>query len=277
MNQSTLVGSKPSPQAETLSENRLLPLEGGNNFRDLGGYTTSDGKMVKRGKIFRSGVMTSLTDTDQQLLNNLGHWTIVDFRSREELEMFPNHWATNSRLNLVRHDYSMHEIFSLTYDESGKKKPVHTLYQIFPTMLTPQLKILFANLTEDSTPLVFNCSAGQDRTGLASALILHTLGVPWETIVEDYHLSTQYRRPDIEHAGINFEDHAETNIFAKLMLRYGDNGKKVKPLLTDENIPYLHFAFEKISEEHGSINSFVEEHLGIGKQGIEQMRAFYLD
>src|SRR5690606_41501722 len=72
---------------------RLMPLEGGSNFRGLGGYQPVDGKTVRRGLLYRSGVMTHLTEADQAYLQKIGSDTVVDLRSREELELYPNHWA----------------------------------------------------------------------------------------------------------------------------------------------------------------------------------------
>lgn len=255
---------------------RLLPLEGGNNFRDLGGYPTLDNKTVKRGLVFRSGVMTKLTSLDQGVLNRLGINTVVDFRSREELDLFPNHWARDHGLKFVNHDYSLSEIASRMFDKDGNKVGVHILYQNFPMILKPQLTLLFHHLVEGHTPLVFNCSAGQDRTGIAAALILKTLGVAWETILEDYHLSTRFRRPEIETAGVDFNDHAGTNAFADMMLRYGEGNKKPKPLFTDDSVPYLDFAFAQMEKNYGSVEEYLAAEIGVNSAAVEQLKAYYL-
>jgi len=261
---------------DNLVYERLLPLEGGNNFRDLGGYITQDNKVVKRGQIFRSGLMTGLTSPDQEMLARLGINTVVDFRSREELDLFPNHWAKNVGLNFINHDYSLTEISSRMFDASGKKVSVHILYENFPALLKPQFTLLFRHLLEGSTPLVFNCSAGQDRTGIAAALILRTLGVAWETILEDYHLSTRFRRPDIETAGVDFNDHAGSNAFADMMLRYGHGNKKPLPLLTEDNMPYLHFAFTQMEKSHGSVEDYLASEVGVDRAAVAELRANYL-
>ena len=88
-----VIAAEDSDSAELLSFSyrRLLPLEGGSNFRDLGGYPTDDGGQVKRGLLFRSGAMTGLTDKDQNYLDSFGFKTIVDLRSIEEVELYPNH------------------------------------------------------------------------------------------------------------------------------------------------------------------------------------------
>lgn len=256
---------------------RLLNLEGGNNFRDLGGYITREGRPVKRGLLYRSGVMTGLTTADQQKLNSLNIKTIVDLRSREEIELFPNHWASTHRLNFVCHDYSIDEISSTIFDENGNRLGTHHLYQRFPAILRTQLTLLFNHMLEGADPLVFNCSAGQDRTGFAAALILDILGVPWDTILEDYHLSTVCRRPELETAGIDFNDHAQTNLFAQTVLRYGNSSKTPEPLFTENQESYLDFSFHQIKQSYGSVTEYLSAEIGVDNKAIDELKARYLD
>lgn len=72
---------------------RVLPLQGGRNFRDLGGYQTNDGRHVRWGKVFRSGTMSGLTDTDYDYLSHLGIRVICDFRTVAERKAYPNKWG----------------------------------------------------------------------------------------------------------------------------------------------------------------------------------------
>lgn len=271
-----MVQNIPSITAPNFS--RLLPLEGGNNFRDLGGYTTSNGKSVRKNLLFRSGVMTSLTDNDQEYLGEIGIKTVVDFRSREELEIFPNHWAHNKVLNFVVHDYSFTELQALAESTTTKEKvTIENLYKVFPQALVPQLTALFDNLINNNMPVVINCSAGQDRTGLAAALILSVLDVPWETIIEDYHLSTKYRRPELEVANLDLKKHADNNIFADLMLRYKHKEQKPKPLINPEGIPHLQIAFNAISTQFGSVSNYLDNALGVSAADIKQLHSTYLE
>jgi len=105
--------------------------------------------------------MTGLTEKDEEYLAYFAIDSIVDLRSTDELELYPNNWAQNA----------------------------------MPYTLKPQLKLYFQRAINGQAPLVVNCSAGQDRTGIASALMLSALGVPRQHIVQDYVLSTEFRRP----------------------------------------------------------------------------------
>ena len=226
--------AQAQPSAELLrSYDRLLPLEGGSNFRDMGGYTTEDGYQVKRGLLFRSGAMVSLTQNDMDYLSQFSFETIVDLRSQEELELFPNHWADKAAIGYTNVEYSMMEMMGgslsqLADDEMGAMEMLSQMgpmYRSMPQTIKPQLNLLFQHLLAEEIPLVVNCSAGQDRTGIASALILTALGVPRSTIIDDYLLSTRLRRPEFEQSQMTeaeLQQAAENNVFAAVMLQFND-------------------------------------------------------
>ena len=169
-------------------------MEGGSNFRDLGGYPTDDGGQVKRGLLFRSGAMTGLTDKDQNYLDSFGFKTIIDLRSTEEVELYPNHWAVASNIDYLRVPYSILEMMAQAVEVSEQKDgDGHGgMYDTLLTTIKPQLQLYFNALLQGRVPLVVNCSAGQDRTGVTSALLLASLGVSREQIIEDYLLSVSY-------------------------------------------------------------------------------------
>jgi len=80
------------PEEQGVLVDRGLPLEGGNNFRDLGGYQTAQGRQVVWGTLFRSGSMSGLTDADYALLGTLGIRVISDLRSTNERQREPTRW-----------------------------------------------------------------------------------------------------------------------------------------------------------------------------------------
>jgi protein-tyrosine phosphatase len=76
---------------------RVLPLQGGRNFRDMGGYATEDSRRVKWGKIYRSGSMAGLTEADQAYLSRLGVKLVCDLRTTQERKAEPNKWGETAR------------------------------------------------------------------------------------------------------------------------------------------------------------------------------------
>lgn len=271
-----------APPALLATYDRLLPLAGGSNFRDAGGYSTADGRAVRRGVIYRSGAMTSLTKSDQEFLKPFGFRRVVDLRSAEERTLFPNHWAGSSGVALVAHDYSIRELMArmapgIDADESTPAMPA--LYRELPFLLEPQLRIFFDELLAGHTPLVVNCSAGQDRTGISVALLLLALGVPRDEVIEDYLLSTRYRNPVAERGGVDLEAAAEHNFFAEVMLRHGprdDQTLRAEPLLTENGVPYLRFALTAIEQDFGSIEAFLQERIGLDREAVARLQALYL-
>jgi protein-tyrosine phosphatase len=269
-------------RAELLhSYRRLLPLEGGSNFRDMGGYVTADGRTVKRGLLFRSGAMAGLTEADMDYLDGFGFRTVVDLRSSEELELYPNRWVDGRDIDYRYHDYSMMDLMKRA-GERGQASgggDYSAMYLYMADMLRPQLSMYFDALLDGAVPAVVNCSAGQDRTGITSAMLLSVLGVERDTILEDYLLSTDFRRPDNEKGDVDLEEAAKTNAFAAMMLQYGSGveSSRPNPLVTEDGTPFLQLTFDAIETRYGSVSSWLSEELGVSPQEQARLRAMYLD
>jgi len=172
---------------------RLVPLEGGCNFRDLGGYTTLDKRRIKPGKLYRSGVMSYFTAADNATLQALGVRTICDLRREDERRAEPTAWPVEVNLVAWDEEIAMEQRGELTWQNSSDaeqtREAMKQAYRTMPTWLHSRLVGLFDLLANNEVPLVFHCAAGKDRTGLSAALILHCLGVPRETIYRDYELT----------------------------------------------------------------------------------------
>ncbi len=270
-------GAPGAAPAYAAGYDRLLPLAGGSNFRDMGGYFTGDGRQVRRGLLFRSGVMSSLTDADQRYLNQFGFQRVIDLRSSDERALYPNYWAEKSGIPLLAQDYSMLDMVKNMVDEQGNPRGMDALYRDMIYSIRPQMRMLFDSALAGEVPLVVNCSAGQDRTGVSSALLLLALGVPRDVVVQDYLQSTRYRRPDVEKGDVDLAEAAKTNAFAAMMMQYaGREGPGAKPLLTREGVPYLHFALAQVEADYGSVEAFLEKELGVDAADRAVLRDRYL-
>ena len=264
---------------------KLLPLEGGSNFRDMGGYQGAEGKTVVRGKLFRSGAPSSLTAQDMAYLDRFDFQAVVDLRSSDEISLYPNRWAQQPSIEYVNVDYSITELMG----DMSKATPEQlaalqeqmrpdVMYRNFPNLLTPQLTLYLDSLVKEDGPVLVNCSAGQDRTGVASAVILTLLGVDRETVLEDYVLSTKFRRPAVERGDVDLEEAAKTNAFAAVMLQYaGAEQETAAPLLMPDGTPYLSYALDEIQATYGSVQAFAEQELGLDASELALLRAKYLE
>ena len=180
---------------------RRVQLEGGVNFRDLGGYRTADGRRVKWSQIFRSDNLGRLTDRDVNYLQKMGIRLVCDFRTPAEIKKLPDRYpAANHGQSLrlpIQHGQSdpantfdrikngdidwMTEEFMI----NGYIKNIEEFAHLWATF--------FKALTDPSNrPLVFHCTGGKDRAGVAAALILRVLGVPGESVIRDHGLSNLY-------------------------------------------------------------------------------------
>jgi len=282
-----LADAPPTPSADAASARaellrsyrRLLPLEGGSNFRDLGGYVTTDGREVRRGLLFRSGAMTGLTEADMVYLDRFAFRTVVDLRSAEEVELYPNRWIPGRDIAYRRHDYSMVDLMKRAAGRGQAASGDYSaMYLYLAEMLKPQLTLYFDALLAEEVPAVVNCSAGQDRTGITSALLLSVLGVERDLIVEDYLLSTDFRRPEKEKGDVDLAAAAETNAFAAMMLQYGRgrDTSRPNPLVTTDGTPFLQLTFNAIEARYGSVAAYLNEEIGVSPQEQARLRALYL-
>lgn len=264
---------------------RLLPLERGSNFRDLGGYRAADGRYVRWGRIFRSGAMPVLSDADIRYFAGLGIATVVDLRSAEERELAPDTILSQPGVRYFASDYSMASIFGRLMPAPGGNTAVPRqeasgmtlLYRDWLVSLAPQFREMFASLLAGEGGLVYHCSAGQDRTGVGSALILAALGVPREVILADYHLSTPSRRPEHEMPKIDparFPNNAMAAYFAKASTA---EVPKARPLYDARGVAFLAATFDEIDTRWGSVEHYLDDVLGIGAVELAELRADYLE
>lgn len=257
---------------------RVLPLEGGRNFRDLGGYPTEDGKTVRWGKVYRSGVMHDLTDADYEYLSGLGIGVVCDFRAIEERLEEPTNWAAGD-IDYLSWDYT-------SADSSGQLAQVFQDPSVTPEMVSGMMirlyssimdqhedkfRVMFDRLVAGDVPLAFNCSAGKDRTGIAAALLLSALGVEREAVVADYAMSEKV----VDYMQI-FADAStidEDSPYAFLAQMPPD---LVKPLLRSDP-RYIESALASLEEEHGSVLAYIQTELGVDDDELMSLREMLLE
>jgi hypothetical protein len=165
---------------------RHIQLEGGRNFRDLGGYLTQDSQRVRWRRVFRSGLLSDISATDTQVLLDLDISTVIDLRTDSELnEKGPS--PLHSHGVEYRHASFIQTLPSQRTDEEaptiverGSLNYLRGLERGGPAIISVLTALVES---EPGTSLVFNCTAGKDRTGIVAAILLRVLGVPDETIV----------------------------------------------------------------------------------------------
>jgi protein-tyrosine phosphatase len=169
---------------------RTLDFEGCVNFRDLGGYRTAEGRSVAWRRLFRADGLNKLTPSDLGQLTDLGLTTVIDLRTTDEAEQRGSFPVEEVPVRYVA--LPLTDVLPATEElpEWREAAYVATRYGAMVSeggpVLTRAIDVL---ASADALPAVVHCSAGKDRTGVLSALVLAFLGVPDETIVADYALS----------------------------------------------------------------------------------------
>ncbi|WP_339680315.1 tyrosine-protein phosphatase [uncultured Hyphomonas sp.] len=255
---------------------RLLPLEGGRNFRDLGGYETEDGHRVKWGRIYRSGVMEGLTDADYDYLSSLGIKVICDLRTAGERSDEPTDWRAGQIEYLSFPDpegTGATGFFSVLYEPDvtpeTARKAMADGYSRIAHEQVPAYREMFDRLAAGDIPLAFNCSAGKDRTGIGAALLLTALGVPRETVVADYALSdtyVDYMAEFITDAGASGHEDSPYAFLATLP------EEVLEPLMRSDPV-YIERALGDIEAEYGSVMAFLAQEVDVTDQEFLAIRA----
>ena len=253
---------------------RQLKLKGSDNFRDLGGLPGADGKHIKWGLFYRSDKLSDLSKKDIALLSNLGLKTVVDLRSEQEIAEAPDVLPQGV-------EYLHLPIYNEAEDTSNIKGQIldGTFEVVDANNLLVEVNRLFATseahrfqkfvdlfVEGEELPLVYHCTSGKDRTGFATYIILHTLGVDSALIFDEYLMSNYYRY-----------SRNKRNV---RLANWGQHVKKINPevliplMLVDPT--YLQAAVDAIRKEYNTVDAFLETQFGITDSVRQELRNRYL-
>ncbi|MBW7963924.1 tyrosine-protein phosphatase [Bradyrhizobium sp. BR 10261] len=239
---------------------RHLALQGAGNFRDLGGYATRDGRITRWRHIFRSNHLGQLTAADIEIVRALGVKSAFDFRGVEE---------RTAGMCVVK-EITVHSLpieptvvaslrAELARDALTRRVALEIMresYRNYVRHNTHRFRMLFGHLLEDRAPLVIHCTAGKDRTGFASALILHALGVPDDVIAEDYLLTNRHYKRDTSSVS--------------------DLPADVLDAIGSVNASYLAAAFDAVRDDYGDVEAYLRDGLELGAAERIALKERYL-
>ncbi|MGJ4947108.1 tyrosine-protein phosphatase [Bradyrhizobium sp. HKCCYLS20291] len=239
---------------------RHLDLQGASNFRDLGGYPSGDGRRVRWRLLFRSSHLGQLTESDLTILRRLGIRAAFDFRGHDERMAGPCTMTDITVHSLPIEPSVVPALRALA--SAGRLTTENAVdlmresYRNYIRKHTPRFRTLFEHLLQDHAPLVIHCTAGKDRTGVASALLLHALDVPENVILEDYLLTNQlYRSDAAAHPDLP-----------------GDVVQAIRTVQTS----FLAAAFEAMRGDYGDVDNYLSHGLGLGRAERKALQERYL-
>ncbi|WP_439102109.1 tyrosine-protein phosphatase [Congregibacter sp.] len=244
---------------------RHLGLEGSPNFRDAGGYYCSDGIMAW-GRVFRSGHLAYLTDSDRERIAALNLDMVVDLRRADERELEPS-WLPES-VAMVGADITPGSQGSAIYADSTQLGGAQAMFDFmceinreFVVSQTDTYKEVFARLLAGNAERVlFHCSAGKDRTGFAVAVLQMALGVAPQDIEGDYLLSRLYYLPE-----------EQTPRVRKKYPVAHLSDTDLRPMM-EAQLEYLHSALQAMSQVYGDSETYLREGLGLADQERRELR-----
>lgn len=256
----------------TLLHPSVVPLQGGVNFRDQGGYRVQDGRRVKYGMLFRSGTLDELTDKDRQYLSSSFINHILDYRDPDEVRYKPDKvWQDASYKNIPANPISTNvnaNLDKLTVDTLEHFDPAEFMAELYSRLPfnNPAYRYLVELMQQpDNIGIVQHCAVGKDRTGVGSALALLILGADFDTAMEDYLITETTLMP------------YRQKILSMLEAKLDKNGLERFDYVLSAKPEFLDRTFKAISERYQSVDNWLEQEFGLTPTLREQIQEKYLE
>jgi protein-tyrosine phosphatase len=249
-----------------IDENHVA-LTGEDNMRDLGGYVGTNGKRVLYHKLFRSGELSTLTATDLEHIASKDIAQVIDLRTTAER----TEKADKAIEGAARYEYSLldeapgssvatSDVFGLILSgQMTAEEMMIPAYAVDQIKITQWIKIF--DLLESGETTLWHCTAGKDRAGMTTALVLASLGVDRQTIINDFMLSNTYLAT------------SNQQTVAYINAQYGPGvGEQLMPLLGVEE-EYITTFFTNIETNYGSVDNFLK----VIKVDVAKMKKNFLE
>jgi protein-tyrosine phosphatase len=257
---------------QIITAERRIVLEGAYNFRDLGGYKTTDGYWIKWNRIYRSDTLARLTKHDRTTLKQIGIKLVCDLRAPAEVQKSPDLLPEDGSITYLNFPVISGNLDTVAAMEKIKQGDTDWLsedYMIegyrnnidkYPHIWAALFERL---VSPDSCPLVFHCTGGKDRAGVCAALILLVLGVPEKTVIYDHGLSNEFL----------------ADILPKIydyLGSFGVDKEKLVPYLTAPRAAIIAI-LDHIRTNYGSAVDYLKNKAGISQETIDQLKREMLE
>lgn len=259
-----------------------IDFEGLPNTRDLGGMLVADGRFIKHKLLLRSGALYKATERDISVLLDEYHLrTVVDLRTEEERREHPD--PEDALMGVHVEDVSVLNAATLGITHEGgvlsalkalravQKHPAQVMIDLYPDMLLSEnsqrgfAEFFNSVVATEEGSVLWHCTVGKDRAGLATALLLHTLGVPTDAIKTDYEVTNRY----VESRSQDIMDTLATYGLA-------DKLDESIQILNSADPRFLQAALDAVAKRYGSLDAYVRDVLGVADETRDLLRARYL-
>lgn len=254
-----------------------LPFASIHNCRDLGGITNREGKYIVPGQLFRSANLAHASKHDLLTLEFMNLRHVIDLRTPEEVLLAPDRLPETATLT----SDSVYKERDLSHSAGGQfkliKEAADDMAEVFEQLYVDMIndpdsqqawRVFFAMLLESEGPLLWHCTQGKDRTGIACALLLHALDVEEELIVDDYLQTNLYT------CAQDLQDKQEVNIILRHALRKVVDADIDSALLAKK--AYYDKAQQAIVQGWGSWQGYLRNAIGLQDRDFERLKTKYL-
>lgn len=269
-----------------MNHRQSIPLSSVKNSRELGGYVAADGRKVKSGVLLRTGRLSEISDEDITILKDtykLEH--IIDFRMSMEVQTLPDRDIDGA-------EYHHLDVIEITSFFSDVEMPDIDINKIDPFqmaeitinsgMQNDRMYIGFLSCdmgkkafsdffrilisAQPDRAVLWHCTSGKDRTGIAAMLLLSALGVDEKTIIDDYLLTNVFNAERIEGTKQVMRTKGYEDDFIDQAVLVFD--------AVDES--YMRNAIAYLKKEYGSVMGYIRDGLGISQEEIDSLKEKYL-
>jgi protein-tyrosine phosphatase len=239
-------------------------LEGAPNFRDLGGLPTADGRLTRRGVLFRSSALEELSSRDVRLLiNDIGLRTVIDLRSADDRETAQS--LLDTPVRYINLPISRGEPTTSLERPMGADGRVDMprIYGTYLEVSAPSISEIISELTSGATPAVFHCAAGKDRTGVVAAILLSAVGVTRDAVIADF-METESVLADI---------------IAYLQRRpaYADIVLRFPPGTMDVDPKFMSDFLDDVERAYGGMSAWLIEHAGVSTESVSRLEQLLVE
>lgn len=270
---------------------QFLPVKGIVNARDLGGYKVQDGRTVRSGMLIRAAHLAEASDADIRYLSSLSLARVIDFRKEEELLGKADREVPGAGYVAIPIDASGNAAAQATEEEKKKfsrgkkfdvkkiivmlsfnKKAQSVAREMYPVLLfNPECQRQFALffrevLDAGGGAVLYHCTQGKDRTGIASALVLAALGASRETIVADFDATNRVYEADVR-------------MYSRRVKFWGGKEEEIAVVkaFLGANTDNFVKALERVDREYGSLDAYLKGPIGLTQKDILALRGWYLE
>lgn len=250
----------------------LTPLDGGINFRELGGNIAADGRRIKRGWLYRSGSLEALTPKDCDFLSSVPVAHILDYRDADEVAAKPDvlwHGVQyhHAPANPLSHEVSanLEQLTQQTIDAFDPETFMLELYRRLPFNNAAYQTLSTLLMQPKGGAIVQHCAVGKDRTGIGAALVLFALGADRNTVLEDYLLTETTLAP------------FRAYMLNKMSNKLNDKALEKFDYVLSVKEVFIDTALKSIDNLYGSPDLWLEKEYGLTAEHRQTLRDRYLE